>query len=202
MSGYATNRGRVVLSCLWRHTRLQNRRPSATAQVLVFLFQVFRPVFWIIGFVFRMVNPVLFSWWANPLFDRWVRSGFADDIRDAIPTLFDLHGGKVIPDPKPESNNEGMDYVCISTPSLVFKFRRWHRESYGIEVAPMFAPKESFELLDVLNALDATTIPDRNLMDGSWRYWGKLLEPRFQLLEQALTSTHFQNTKKKLSTRY
>jgi hypothetical protein len=149
-----------------------------------------------------LINPVLFSWWVNPLFDRWIRSGFANDIRDAIPSLFDLHGGRVIPDPKPETNDKGMDYVCISTPTLVLKFRRWHRENYGIEVAPTFAPKESFELPDVLNALDTAAAPDRNLMDGSWLYWGKLLEPHLQLLEHEFSLEHFQNTKEKLSTRY
>jgi hypothetical protein len=184
-----------------RPTQLRNRQPSATARVLLFLLEVFRPIFWIIGFFFRLINPVLFSWWVNPLFDRWIRSGFAKDIRDAIPSLFDLHGGRIIPDPKPETNDKGMDYVCISTPTLVLKFRRWHRENYGIEVAPTFAPKESFELPDVLNALDTAAAPDRNLMDGSWFYWGKLLEPRLQLLEHAFSLEHFQNTKEKLSTR-
>ena len=205
----------TLLYYLSGRTQLRNRRrspgftalrvapqPSAAARVLLFLFEVFRPVIWIIGFIFRMINPVLFSWWVNPLFDHWIRSGFADDIRNSIPTLFDLHGGKVIPDPKPETNASGMDYVCISIPTLVFKFRRWRSENYGVEVAPTFAPKESFELPDVLNALDATVAPDRNLMDTSWRYWGKLLEPRVQLLQHAFSLEHFQNTKEKLSTRY
>ncbi|HWY32202.1 MAG TPA: hypothetical protein VNX46_15680 [Candidatus Acidoferrum sp.] len=154
---------------------------------------------WIIRFIFRSINLVLFSWWVNRLFDRWIRNGFAADIRGAIPALFDLHGGKVIRDPKPETNDGGMDYVCISTPTLLFKFRRWHRENYGVEVAPPFAAKESFELLDILNALDTTVVPDRNfmnLMDTSWRYWGELLEPRFKLLEHAFSSEHFQETKK------
>jgi hypothetical protein len=189
---YLASRGRA---------HLRNLRSGTKAQVLLFLIEVFRPVFWIISFIFQMINPVLFSWWVNPLYDRWIRSGFADDIRGAIPTLFGLHGGRVIPDPRPETNDSGMDYICISTATLVFKFRRWRSENYGIEVAPVFAPKESFELADVLSALDTTAVPDRNI-DLNWRSWGEFLEPRVQLLEHAFSLEHFQNTKEKLAARY
>lgn len=153
------------------------------------------------GFVFRLINPVLFSWWLKPLLERWVRNGFAEDIKQAIPTLFELHGGKVVPDPKPKTNDGGMDYVCISCPTLIFKFRRWHRENYGIEVAPTFAATELVELPDVLQAVDPTTSIDNSHMDVSWHFWGKLLEPRFQLLEHAFSAERYQDTKKRLANR-
>lgn len=130
---------------------LRNRQRKVSVRILVFLLEVFQPVFWLIRFIFRLVNPVLFSWWLKPLFERWVRNAFAEDPKQAIPALFDLHGGRVVTGPNPRVNDSGMDYLCISSPTLVFKFRRWHRENYEIEVAPTFAPTDSYQLLDVLH---------------------------------------------------
>lgn len=174
---------------------LRNRQPKVSVRILDFLLEVFQPVFWLIRFIFRLVNPVLFSWWLKPLFERWVRNGFAEDLKQAIPALFDLHGGRVVTDPNPRANDSNMDYVCISSPTLVFKFRRWHRENYEIEVAPTFAPTDFYQLLDVLHVVDPTLKTERGPANESWYLWGRLLEPRFELLEKAFSAESFQDTK-------
>jgi hypothetical protein len=181
---------------------LRDRKLKTSGRILIFLIEVFQPLFWIIRFVFRIVNPVLFSWWATPLFERWDQNGFAEDIRQAIPSLFDVYGGRVVRDPNPRMNSSSMGYVCIGCPTLIFKFHRWRRESYGIEVAPAFAPGELFELADVLDVLDPTTNTELALTNESWYHWGRLLESRFPLLEQAFRAECFQETKERLANRY
>jgi hypothetical protein len=142
---------------------------------------------------------MLFSWWLNPAFDRWVRNGFAQEIKEAIPSLFDVHGARVISDPKPETNDSNMDYVCLASGSLIFKFCRWRSENYGVEVATTFASTEFFDLLDALHFVDPTANTKLATLDTSWRVWGQLLEPRFHLLKQAFKAEHFLDTKARLA---
>jgi hypothetical protein len=166
-----------------------------SARVLLFLIEVLRPVLLPIGFVLRLAYQLFFSWWVNPIFDHWIRSGFADDIKQAIPSLFAQHGGKVVPDPKPSANDRGMDYLCVASTFLVFKFSRWHRENYAVQVSPRFSPTDFYDLLDAVRFADPTANTNIPLLDGSWRIWGQLLEPRFHLLEQAFRAEEFSNTK-------
>ena len=181
---------------------MQNRQTTTSARIVLFLLEVFRPLFLAIGFVLRIIYRVLFSWWVNPLFDNWVRDNFARDIREAIPSLFEVHGGRVVSDPKPYVNDENMDYLSVGCPSLVFKFRRWRCENYGVEVAPTFAPTDSYEVFDALLFVDPQVNADQAMLDVDWRLWGNLIEPRFGLLEQAFDSEHFSETKAILLSRY
>jgi hypothetical protein len=180
---------------------MQTRPITATARIVLFLLEVFRPLFLLIGFVLRIIYQILFSWWMNPLYDNWVRDDFAKDIRNAIPSLFDRHGGRVVPDPKPYVNDENMDYVCVACPSLIFKFRRWHRENYRIEIAPTFAPADSYEVIDALLLVDPQADVEQPMLDVDWRRWENLLEPRFGLLEHAFDAEHFAETKAMLLSR-
>jgi hypothetical protein len=169
------------------------------ARVLLFLIAVLRPFFLLIRFVLRLIYQVLFSWWLNPAFGRWIRNGFEQEIRLEIPSLFDLHGGRMIPDPKPYTNDDQMDYLCVGSISLIFKFRRWRRENYGVQVAPTFAPTEFYELPNVLRVVEPTADTKLQMLEVSWRLWGQLLEPRFHLVEKAFDSGRFPDTKSTLA---
>jgi hypothetical protein len=177
--------------------RFYTRRVSTRQRVLLFLIVVFRPVFWLIDIALRLVYLVLFAWWFGPLIDRWARNGFAQEIQEKIPFLFGLYGygGRVVADPMPPAKDTQMDYLCVASTSVIFKFRRWHRENYGIQVAPAFAPTEFFELLDALLLLLPESQIERSKLEIDWRYWGKLLEPRLRLLAQAFDAEHFADTK-------
>ena len=108
------------------------------------MLEALRPIFFVVGFV-RL----------NPLSDRWIQRAFADEIRRAMPFLFDRYEGRVIPDPRPEANDLNMDYVCVGTHNLIFKFARWRRENYEVRVSPSFAPTDLYELVDALRVADS-----------------------------------------------
>jgi hypothetical protein len=94
-----------------------------------------------------------------------------------------------------------MDYVCFASATLIFKFRRWHNENYGVQIAPTFAPTEFCDLLSTLRMLDGTANIKEPMLETSWYFWGLLLEPRFHLLEEAFDKEHFLETKSRLAIR-
>jgi hypothetical protein len=179
--------------------RPYTQRPTTSARIVLFLLEVFRPILFVLGFVLRLLYRLLFSWWLNPLFDRWVQKAFADEIRQAMPFLFDRYQGRVIPDPRPEANDPQMDYVCVGTQNLIFKFARWRRENYEVRVSPSFAPTDSYELADALRVADSAANAQAFPEVNSWRHFSRLLEPRFRSLEVVFSKDNFQRTKLKLA---
>lgn len=165
----------------------------------MFLLEVLSPFLWLIGFIFRSIYKLFFSWWLNPTFEGRFRKWFAEDIKQGMPFLFDQYSARVVRDPKPQVNDPNMDYVCLASAGLVFKFARWHRENYTVQVAPTFAPADLCDILDVLRVIDPTANTRDRLLDTSWRQFGKLLEPRFQLLAQAFDTEHFAETKRQIA---
>ena len=61
----------------------------------------------------------------------------------------------MVSDPRPEANDPHMDYVCVGTRNLIFKFARWRRENYEVRVSPSLAPTDSYELVDALRVADS-----------------------------------------------
>jgi hypothetical protein len=190
----------VILISMGRSRFIARSRPPTFAgQVLVFLIEVFWPVLQLFGFLFRIIWKVVFSWWANPLFDRWMRNSFASEVRGAMPFLFDQFAGRVVPDPQPKSNDPMRSYLTISTSNLFFKFSRWRSEDYEIKISPLFAPTDSYDFMDALEAAGFNRDSSLSPAAESWYHFGKVLEPRFHVLEQAFKQTNFQATKEKLS---
>jgi hypothetical protein len=173
------------------------RLPAKGRQVSL-LIEVLRPLVLLVAIILRLIYRVLFSWWVNPLLDRQFRRSFAEEIRLAMPFLFDLYGGRIVSDPNARANDPHMGYVCIATAGLVFKFRRWRDESYGVQIAPSFAHTQFYDLLEALRLVDPAPDTKLPLLDISWHPWGKLLEPRFLLLEKAFGEQRFGDTKAKL----
>jgi len=116
-----------------------------------------------------------------------------------MPFLFDRYDGRVVADPRPEANDPQMDYVCIGTQNLTFKFARWRRENYEARVSPSFAPTDSYELTDALYVADTESTAKAFPEAESWQHFSRLLEPRFKLLELAFSKDKFQETKLKLA---
>jgi hypothetical protein len=178
-----------------RRLIVQSRHKTRTAQVLVFLVDVLKPLFLVVGFVFRAVYRVFFAWWLNPMLKRAEEQSFAEDIKRAAPFLFDQYRGRIVPCPRPDAHDPRSNYICIATRNLVFEFCRWHGEIQNIRVSPLFSPNDSFDLLDTLLAADPGA---QSVRVVSWHQFTRLLEPRIDLLEAALNRENFEATRNKL----
>lgn len=170
-----------------------------TGRAAVFLLVVCRPILLLIGFVLRLVYRLFFSWWLNPALDHWNRKAFADEVRQAMPFLFDQYKARVVPDPRPEANDPHMDYVCIRARNLIFKFGRWRSENYEVRVSPSFAPTDSYEIVDALRVADPAANAQPFPEVASWKLLSRILEPSFHLLETAFHQDNFQDTKFRLA---
>jgi hypothetical protein len=168
-------------------------------RIVVFLLVVFRPLLRLLGSALKIIYKIFFSWWLNPALDRWARESFAKEIRLAFPFLFTEYEGKLVPSPRPEVQSPEMEYICIATTNLVFEFSRWHNENYEIRVSPAFAPKDSYDLIDALNAVETAGKPILAPTIDNWPSFARLLEPRFLPLETAFSSESFAKTKQRLA---
>jgi hypothetical protein len=182
-----------------RNDVVSSRPPTKRGQVFLFLLEVLRPLFLLLGFLFRMLWIVAFSWWANPLLDHWMQSSFASEIRQAMPFLFDQYAGRVVPDPWSAANDPNQSYVAIGSRSVIFKFSKWRSENYEVIVSPVSSPAEFYDLWEALRAADPSGNPVPPPASESWFHFGQVLEPRFQLLEEAFKEENFPMTKEKLS---
>jgi len=178
----------------------QARPQRLKEKTLVFAIQVSRLVFRVAGLVLPFFYKLFFSWWLKPFLDQWFRNRFADELRLRIPFLFDLYGAKVVRDPRRETNSSAVGYVCLAAGGIILKFRSWRDEAYGTQISPAFAPSDFCELLDALKAVDPAVDTELAALEFRWGAWGKLLEPRFHLLQHAFSKRQFAETKMKLAT--
>ncbi|MGA2301065.1 MAG: hypothetical protein ABSG77_10290 [Candidatus Acidiferrum sp.] len=174
--------------------------PNTTKkQVIFFLIDVFRPVYYILAFFLPLIWKVFFSWWLGPLLDHHFDQLFEAEIRQAAPFLFDLFGGKVRQPPQPEPKGSQIERVCIATENIIFQFSRWHREDYKVLVSPAFLPNNSYDLIDALRVADPVDQTISSPKAYSWPLFARLLEPRYHLLEIAFNRDNFVDTEKKLA---
>jgi hypothetical protein len=182
-----------------KEIRLRPTPNTTKKQIIFFLIEVFRPVFYVLAFLLPLIWKVFFSWWLGPLLDRHFDRLFVTEIRQAAPFLFDLFGGKVSQLPRPEPKGSQIERVCIATENLIFQFSRWHREDYKVRVSPVFSPNNSYDLVDALRVadpVDRTISPPRV---DSWPLFARLLEPRYHHLEIAFNRDNFAETERKLA---
>ncbi len=172
-------------------TSSESRSKKAVVQIAVFSLGVLEPAV-------RLAYKVFFSWWLRPALHRRALNSRADDIKWAAPFLFRDHQARVIPDPRPEANDPSMGCVYIGTKSLVFKFSEWHHEHYYAWVAPIFAPTDLYHVIDALRVADPEGQATLSRDIENWYDLGRLLEPRFHLLEAAFNQENFENTKRKI----
>jgi hypothetical protein len=176
------------------------RRPNTRKQQIVFfLIDVFRPVFYVLAFLLPLIWRVFFSWWLGALMDHHFDKLYVAELKQALPFLFDLLGGKVAKCPRPEPQGSQIDRICIATENLIFDFSRWHRENYSVRVSPSFSPRNSYDLVDALRVADPTDQSIARPNVDEWPLFGRLLEPRFHLLETAFNQEHFTATESKLA---
>ncbi len=175
------------------------RRPNTRKQQIVFfLIDVFKPVYYVLAFLLPLIWKIFFSWWLGPLMNHHLDKLYVVELKQALPFMFDLLGGKVVRCPRPEPKGSQIDRICIATENLIFDFSRWHRENYSVRVSPSFSPKNSYDLVDALRVADPTDLSIARPNVDHWSLFGRLLEPRFHLLEIAFNQEHFAATGEKL----
>jgi len=91
-----------------------------------------------------------------------------------------------------------MSYVCLSARNPIFEFSKWRDENYWIRVSPSFAPRDSYDLLEVLGAVstEPASIPSYIM---SWSQFAKLVEPKLMAIENAFSEENFAATKARLA---
>ena len=152
-----------------------------------------------IGYLLWGIYKLILGCWLEPILNRSFRRAFAEDIRRAMPFLFERYGAKIIRDPSPESNDPYQDYVTLGASNLVFKFSKWRDENFAIDVSPTYAPGDSRKLVDAIRAVNPAEKATGSISDVSWRPWGKILEPNFALLQEAFKEDNYAATKEKVS---
>jgi len=167
---------------------------TVVVRVVLFLFKVLRPPL-------RIAYAALFSWWLSPAFRRIGQKRSLEEIKNSAPFLFNIYGARAISDPRPEANDPRLSCIYIATSSLVFKFSEWHNEYFDVRVAPVFAPMDSYNVIDALRIADPSgrsTLPQE--IEG-WHQFARVLEPRFHFLEAAFNQENFQETKHEMQSR-
>jgi hypothetical protein len=129
--------------------------------------------------------------------DRWSQRSFARDIRAAAPFLFDQYCGKIAEFPRREAHDPNQSYGCMATSSLIFEFSGWRGENSGVRVSPGFSPRDAYDVLQTLRAIDPEETSLPRIM--SWQQLGRFLEPRFLALKNAFRQENFSATKVKLA---
>lgn len=150
-------------------------------------------------FVLRAVYKVLAAWWLEPWMDRRVREQFLNQIRAALPFLFHIYGGTPVSSSRPLADETSETVAYIQAYGLLFRFAQWRDELLEIRVANSARPNDMFDLNDLLALLGATErIPSGGnawicLLRCRW-----LLEPRFEMLAEALADENIAKTTEQL----
>ena len=129
----------------WYRSGLEIEQRIANVNGLV---EVLRPLMRGVGFIFRGICKIFFSWWMNPRLAHSIRRSSAEEIEHAFPFLFNQFGAKLVPCPRPEAHDSQMNYVCFATTNVLFEFSNWHREYTAVRVAPTFDPRDSYDLVE------------------------------------------------------
>ena len=123
-----------------------------------------------------------FFGWLDRKFARQNEGRLVMDVRRALPSLFTEHRGTVIPNegvPFPP----GFDYafVTVSAGRFLLRFVRGRGE-LGVSIAPVFAPNDWHDLIDVVRTMDPAAIQRPDF--GDLTEVAKILEPRLGDLAQ------------------
>jgi len=165
----------------------------------------FRDVGWgtvlAVFYVATILYKVFGCRWIEPWLNRWASKRYASDIREAMPFLFEVYGGSVVPSPRKELEPSAEDVAYVKAGSLVFRFSRWRDETLEVLVADSSQPRDMYSLDDLLGVLVPNDVDAPLNGERSLRRYGQLLKARFQTLSTALSEDHIEETRKMLSER-
>jgi hypothetical protein len=152
------------------------------------------PFFAGLSFVVKAVDKTFLAWWLWPLLQRKANEALRQDLRRDLPFL--CGEGRFVEEKR--SVVLPFDYAeaYVRAGNLLFCFTRGRGE-INVSVSPSHSPLDSYLLAVVLAALDCkaitevtvpTELPDLN----------RLIQTRFDGVNEALSETQFPEFKKKL----
>lgn len=159
-----------------------------------------RPPLTLVRFVFSPIYDFLFGW----LDRRSARNDqrkLEQDIRGALPFLFDEHCGCQVPNegvPFPP----GFDYafVTIAVDNLLIRFCRG-RGDLDVRIASKNAPNDWHELCLLLSLIDGKEdLQHRDVVD--LRHASRLLQPQIDRLKRAFTGNTGEDLRQRLGEVY
>lgn len=165
-----------------------NRKPSLLARLLTGPFVV-------LHFVIDTIHAALFGWWLPDLQVKKANKHFLADIRGHLGFLFDEYNARILPnDPDPPAYFDWAK-ATISVKDLILEFYR-DRGTVTVRVASSRAPKESYELPDLLNAAgeDIQRGPFSHLLDVE-----PVLRRHMDKIENAFSGEKFASVKEQIS---
>lgn len=119
------------------------------------------------------------------------------EIREAMPFLFEMHGGTQVPSPRRESESIAEAAVYIKAGSLLFRFAKWRDEVLEATIADFDRPRDVYSLDNVLTVLGAGDVNANG--ERTFRRYGQLVEGNFALLTAALSEGKIEETRQKLA---
>ncbi len=143
---------------------------------------------------------LLFGWLDRRL-ARKNEAKLAEEIRNALPFLFNVHGGHIVPNqgvPFPP----GFDYafVTVAVDEIILRFCRGRGELY-VHIASKLTPNELHELSLLLNLIEKKENLERtgvlDLRDAS-----RLMEPHMDKLKEAFVERLGDDLRQRLTAVY
>jgi hypothetical protein len=131
------------------------------------------------------------------MFGRWTERSFAKDIETAAPFL-SVEYGAALTKSHPKARSPRFECKLRLSRNLIFEFSKWRDENYWVRVSPTFAPRDSYDLLDVLGAAstEPASIPSYIM---SWSQFAKRVEPKLMAIENTFSEENFAATKARLA---
>ena len=155
------------------------------------ILEVVAPFFLGIGFIIKVVYNLAFAWWLEPWLDRKAKQELLDDVTVNLYFLVSEP-----PAGTPRSIKSEWPTVEIPWGNLLFTVVRWHGET-SVNVAPLHAPAESYQLGPVVAALERRHFSGRDIVNDLVDA-ATLLRPRLQALNAAFSEQEFPSIKGRL----
>jgi hypothetical protein len=166
------------------------RKPSTSARFLLAVLPLFRPIFFVLGWIYKLCFG-----WLDQSAARQNHERFAQDIHTHLYFLFSEHGAQVLP-PAEKDLPQSLDFaiVKVAAEGILFRFVRG-RGDFGVEVASQAAPNNFEDLGLVMLAMQ----PPQDAKEHQAPYYrlatlGAILKPQFGRLEDALSKQSFEAT--------
>lgn len=153
------------------------------------ILELFGPLILGVGFVFKAVYFVVFSWWLNPWLEHKVERELVEDItRNLYFLISETSAIRALPAEWPT--------VEIPSGNLVFTIVRWRGDT-TVSVAPKHDPLQAYELGPLVAAFERRHFSEHDIVNDLVDA-ARVLRPRLKALNAAFSEQEFPDVKGRL----